>query len=629
MQVGVVIDEPNFFGGLGQWAVRLARWFRDASSDITVHILVPRQSSAGPDQSPDWLSAEDRSFIEFIEIPAPASARDRARLIADWLRHARSDIVAPNISLDGCVAATLLRAEGASAIGICHSDEGYHYRILAAYGFLWDGVVGVSRRCVAETDRGLRGRAPGAIHIPYGVPIRPRVVREPDASELRLIYVGRLTQRQKRVGDLVGLVAALRRRSIPFRLDIVGAGPERDSLAAALRGDATLVRFHGRLRYERVASLLDRAHCLVSTSEFEGTSIAMLEAMAAGAVPVVTAVRSGVDDVIEEGRTGRIVPIGAVEAMADAIQGLWRDRPALALMSAAAHERASDAYSLDRMGQRYRDLFLSLRTARRTLDTRTRITHAVAAHIEHAWRPALEPAESDLPSIRAAEVLDEIARRGEGPVLLYGAGDHTARIEPALRHAPAPIAGILDDDPSSIGQQRFGVRVWSVDDATATGARSVLVSSDEHEDAIWAKLADPKFRGFVCHRLYEDAPRFLERATFTRANERAILHARSAGVRRLLVVGAGFWSRVFWDLWRRYDDLIVVPPSAARRDTGRARTAQQPPPATVDALLVPHPDVEIDPPLGEAPIGDLTGPKIYRAIDFLDTDGGINSTSNQ
>src|SRR5690606_35924198 len=93
----------------------------------------------------------------------------------------------------------------------------------------------------------------------------------------------------------------------------------------------------GRLPHAAMERLWRQSDVCVLTSEYEGCSIAMLEAMANGCVPVVTAV-SGTRMFIRQGENGFAVPVGDVAALADAIGLLWRERERLPAMGRAAHD---------------------------------------------------------------------------------------------------------------------------------------------------------------------------------------------------------------------------------------------------------------------------------------------------
>src|SRR5207253_10486932 len=113
--------------------------------------------------------------------------------------------------------------------------------------------------------------------------------------------------------------AALAARQLPaFRLEVAGDGaclPALKQLAAGLAlGDH--VRFLGEVR--DVPALLARASLFVLPSQTEGISLTILEAMARG-LPVVATCVGGNPEVVEDGRTGLLVPPRDPEALARGI----------------------------------------------------------------------------------------------------------------------------------------------------------------------------------------------------------------------------------------------------------------------------------------------------------------------
>ncbi|MCB0197739.1 MAG: glycosyltransferase family 4 protein, partial [Anaerolineae bacterium] len=84
----------------------------------------------------------------------------------------------------------------------------------------------------------------------------------------------------------------------------------------------------------------------ILVSEFEGTSISMLEAMALGCVPVVTRV-SGTQNVIQFGINGFTVPVGDIVEMTRLIKLLEEDRSLLAKMGQNAHTTVLESYSYE------------------------------------------------------------------------------------------------------------------------------------------------------------------------------------------------------------------------------------------------------------------------------------------
>ena len=74
----------------------------------------------------------------------------------------------------------------------------------------------------------------------------------------------------------------------------------------------------------------------------------MIEAQAAG-VPVVATPVGGIKETVVDGETGRLVPLGDVEALAEAIVVLLDDAEAAGRMAEAARTRVLERYSVDRM----------------------------------------------------------------------------------------------------------------------------------------------------------------------------------------------------------------------------------------------------------------------------------------
>jgi glycosyltransferase involved in cell wall biosynthesis len=99
-------------------------------------------------------------------------------------------------------------------------------------------------------------------------------------------------------------------------------------------------------------------------SHSEGLPLSLLEAMAAGVPPVVTQV-GGMPEVVQQGKTGLIVPPGDVAALADRISFLLGNPPVATKMGAAARDRILDQFTVDRMAAEYRAVYR--RAARGTM----------------------------------------------------------------------------------------------------------------------------------------------------------------------------------------------------------------------------------------------------------------------
>jgi glycogen synthase len=96
----------------------------------------------------------------------------------------------------------------------------------------------------------------------------------------------------------------------------------------------------------------------IITSEFEGFPVSVLEAMAHGCVPVVTDIRSGVPELVQDGVNGYRVPIGDIRTFAERLAALYRDPARRQEMALNAHATvAAGGYRIEDMTQRYIALF--------------------------------------------------------------------------------------------------------------------------------------------------------------------------------------------------------------------------------------------------------------------------------
>ena len=222
---------------------------------------------------------------------------------------------------------------------------------VAALTWLLERTVGIAYRSVdtitvsestAEelTQLGMRAERIAVVH--NGVDERllttmPLGIRDADPT---ILYLGRL-ERYKRVDLLVRAVARIRDAGDGARLIIAGGGRHEASLRRLVRrlGVQDRVHFAGRVSEAAKRSLMERAWIHAITSTKEGWGISVIEA-AACATPTVASDTPGLRDAVVHGETGMLVRHGDVNALADAIRALCRDRLQLERLGRAARERA-------------------------------------------------------------------------------------------------------------------------------------------------------------------------------------------------------------------------------------------------------------------------------------------------
>jgi L-malate glycosyltransferase len=155
----------------------------------------------------------------------------------------------------------------------------------------------------------------------------------------------------KRTLDVIRIFAKVS-QALPATLVMVGDGPDRgvaQDEAVAL-GVADRVQFLGRI--DNVAPLLAGADLFLLPSEQESFGLSALEALASG-VPVVASSAGGIPEVVQDGVTGALRPVGDVDAMAAAAISILSNEARWHQMSAASAADARARFSEDRVIGQY------------------------------------------------------------------------------------------------------------------------------------------------------------------------------------------------------------------------------------------------------------------------------------
>jgi glycosyltransferase involved in cell wall biosynthesis len=239
-------------------------------------------------------------------------------------------------------------------------------------GLLQDAAAGVAMSALIAREFLAAGfPAERVRHIPHGVDtrrFRPRDAEEKAALRGRLglpadativAYTGRLLRGK----GLEALVDAFARVSDGRRthLLIVGSGAGQVlSVEEALRarvaqaGLASRVTFAGRV--DAVEDWLGASDLFAFPSEFEALGLSLIEAAACG-LACVGSRTGGIVDVIDDGRSGLLVPPADAASLAGALQSLADDPARRAAFGAAGRAIALARFDADLSFDRYRALF--------------------------------------------------------------------------------------------------------------------------------------------------------------------------------------------------------------------------------------------------------------------------------
>ena len=150
---------------------------------------------------------------------------------------------------------------------------------------------------------------------------------------------------------------------LPWSLEVIGDGPARDAVRAALAPLGNRVRFAGALDEAAVAQRLAASDLFVWPAINEAFGMALLEAQASG-LAVVAGDSGGVGDIVADGVTGLLAPPGDVDAFAAAVRTLLGDPARRARFGDAARDKVQREHDLPAAATRLAGIVSALTQAR-------------------------------------------------------------------------------------------------------------------------------------------------------------------------------------------------------------------------------------------------------------------------
>ena len=322
-------------GGAERVMVNLARGFYDQG--INVDLVLAKAEGPYLSEVPAGVRVIDLhssrvlfslpGLMRYLRRERPRSilsAMDHANIVAIWAR-----------KLSGVPCRVIVSVHNTLSRTTAHSSN-LRVRLipnLIRIFYPWaDDIVTVSNG-VADDFASTTGLQRERIKVIYNPVITPELfekAREPlhhpwfaAGQPPVVLSVGRLTK-QKDYPTLIRAFALVRRK-YPARLMILGEGEERAKLEAlaqelGLQDDISLPGF-----VDNPYAYMARAAVFVLSSAWEGFGNVLVEAMAVGTPVISTDCPSGPAEILENGRWGKLVPVGDVEELAKAIMTTLRD----------------------------------------------------------------------------------------------------------------------------------------------------------------------------------------------------------------------------------------------------------------------------------------------------------------
>lgn len=271
----------------------------------------------------------------------------------------------------------LLHVHYAAGYGVLGRLSGFHPRILSIWGsdvFVAPYRSSFQRRVIQKNLRSYdilcatgnaiarqaRSVCEGLSDIritPFGVDVH-RFRPDPAKRDASKITIGTVKKYHPFYGIdlLVRAFARVRQRFLEsepeigrrLRLMLVGSGDHKAEIEALVRslGISDVSDVLGPVPHHEVPNYLNRLDVYVCPSRSESFGVAVLEASACG-VPVVVTNVGGLPEVVEDGKTGFIVPPEDLDALVDAVETLVRRPDLRSQMGQAGREMVARRYSWD------------------------------------------------------------------------------------------------------------------------------------------------------------------------------------------------------------------------------------------------------------------------------------------
>lgn len=249
---------------------------------------------------------------------------------------------------------------------IHHPDaRSYKGWFRAAYHKYW--IAPIERRAMRRADQVVavsRFASNAATAMLIGVPIRviyngidtglfkPSSRVRSEEEPFRLLYVGSWMARK----GVNLLTPIMRELGDGFELHYTG-GPAAEKDKTAM---PTNMHDIGRLQGDTaVVAAMQEADMFLFPSRSEGFGLVAAEAMACG-LPVISFTDTCLDEIVEDDLTGKLVPLGNITAVSEAVRALAKDRTKLRTMSIAARQHVITKFEPDIMLDAYIETYLAV-----------------------------------------------------------------------------------------------------------------------------------------------------------------------------------------------------------------------------------------------------------------------------
>ena len=359
-------------------------------------------------------------------------------------------------------------------LGYVHSDHPNPYMLQQKFSPLISKFVGVSQRCVEQLVLMLPRRESDISLLYYPVPQSFYQSKQNLSAPLKLVFSGRLENQQKEVWRLPVLCEALANAQVSYSLTILGDGTEKNHLMLAFDKlslpETASVKMLGALPQPQVSKYLSHADIFVLVSSYEGTPVALLEAMAARVCPVVMRTESGIADVINHRKNGLIAGQGNIGELVQAIVELDGNRLLLDEYKSCAYYTVTEGFSVERHLEKLQGVLESSLNAQPVNDEQE-----VDIYIQDS---------------SIIKIVTQASRYPDLPKIIFGGGMFGRKLVDKCLKEGFIIEAVVDSDPSLQGNFYRNIPYWPPERLAEIPTCLVLVGSSTFVEEISCQIVE-------------------------------------------------------------------------------------------------------------------------------------------
>jgi glycosyltransferase involved in cell wall biosynthesis len=336
-------------GGVAVWLDALVRGLEHRGWSVRLGLVAGQFHDTAAYRS--WYPA-----LSMTEIHNPTGSREgRVRALEKTIASLKPDVVVSVNIADVYTAAHRLRLRGrdAKVVMALHGISADLLEDLGREAATVDAVIATNRLACRLCTEDAGFPADRVFYAPCGVDVQPLRSSSPAPTEnpMRIAWVGRIEQPQKRVQDIPGILSNLDKARVNYRLTLAGDGPDAGWLVQALQPwlEDGRVSWLGALRPADVRSeIYAKSDVLLLTSSWETGPIVIWEAMAAG-LAVVTSryIGSGLEAALQHERNCLMFTMGDHDEAARQLARLAAEPTLCRALTHEAHRLVGERYAID------------------------------------------------------------------------------------------------------------------------------------------------------------------------------------------------------------------------------------------------------------------------------------------